>query len=432
MYLRGEFWRRLAVATAMGAVIAGAAPGLQSFQDRNPDTIKLHSSILSEERTCSIALPAGYGERLRGLRYVFVNNRGWDTSGRSEREGAYTPANRPAKWEWPMATPAEQGLNPKPLEELVAAIREGRRYPRLRSLLIIRGGHLVLEEYFGGYRGDAPHTLQSVSKSVTSALVGIAIASGEFSGVEERILAFFPGEKNIANRDPLKESIRLQDLLTMRSGTDYNENGSSSPHFQLNRLARGWDKFYLDRPMLRKPGTHFLYDSGGVILMSAMLKNRTGKHADHYAEEHLFKPLGIDRKSWFRNQEGHPHTGGGLHLLPRDMAKFGLMYLQNGRWQDRHIVGADWVHESTRLHVDFGGTRGRILGYGYLWWILAPDPAGPQKESIYAAMGFRAQYIFVIPEHDMVVVVNGDTRSGVDQRKPIDFLYTHILPSVVK
>jgi len=339
------------------------------------------------------------------------------------------PTEQSETWEWPLSTPEKQQLDPKPLAELVSLIREGRKYPRLHSLLVIRHGYLVVEEYFGRFQGDSLHTLQSVTKSFTSALVGIAISRGEFKGVDEKILDFFPDMTGIANLDERKESICLKDLLTMRSGTDYNENGPDSPHFQLNRLPRGWDKFYLDRPMLRMPGTHFLYDSGGVILMSAMLKKRTGMHADQYAEKYLFKPLQIAQKFWFRNQESHPHTGGGLNLKPRDTAKFGLLYLQKGRWGGKQIVPEAWVKESSIKRVDFGATS-QTIGYGYLWWILRPDPDGNGKDNIYAAMGFRAQYIFVIPEHDMVVVVNGDTQSRIDQRKPIEFLYTHILKSV--
>ncbi len=116
-------------------------------------------------------------------------------------------------------------------------------------------------------------------------------------------------------------------------------------------------------------------------------------------------------------------------MRPRDMAKFGLLYLRHGRWQDQQIVPAHWVAESTRKHVSFTN-RGNVVGYGYLWWILAPDPGGLGKEYIYAAMGFRAQYIFVVPEHDLVVAVTGGTTSGADQRKPIEFLYSHILPSL--
>ena len=346
-------------------------------------------------------------------------------------ESVSTIPQGPAAWTWPVSSPGEQGLDTVRLGELVGLIREGVRYPRLHCLLIIRHGFLVVEEYFNGWQAEKLHTLQSVSKSFTSALVGIAIAQGEFKGVEERILDFFPGRKDIANMDERKASLRLIDLLTMRSGTDYHESGPDSPHFQLNKLPKGWDKFYLDRPMLRQPGTHFLYDSGGVILLSSMLKNRAGMHADAYAEGSLFKSLRIDEYFWFKNWEGHPHTGGGLNLKARDTAKLGQLYLQGGRLGKEQVVPEEWVRDSLRLQVNFEAKGQGVIGYGYLWWILAPDPAGAGRQNIAAAMGFKGQYIFVIPEHDMVVVINGDTRSRIDQRKPIEFLYSHILSSVL-
>ncbi|UCH94684.1 MAG: DUF4274 domain-containing protein [Candidatus Aminicenantes bacterium] len=336
----------------------------------------------------------------------------------------------PGVWKWPKATPEQQQLDSSRLQELVRLIREGKEFPRLHSLLIVRNGYLVVEEYFGGYHAGKSHTLQSVSKSFTSALVGIAIEQRKFKGVDEKVLDFFPSVKNIKNMDDRKGAMRLRDLLTMRTGTDYHERGPDAPHFRLNKLERGWDRFYLNRKMITQPGTHFQYDSGGVILMSSMLKNRSGMHADEFARHHLFKPLQIKGESWIKNKEGHPHTGGGLYLKPRDMAKLGLLYLQNGRWEEKQVVPAKWVKESLKKHVSFPLPRGKVIGYGYLWWIMAPDPKGPGKEYIYAAMGFRAQYIFIIPEHDMVVVVTGDTRSGLDQRKPINFIYTHILPAV--
>jgi len=174
--------------------------------------------------------------------------------------------------------------------------------------------------------------LQSVSKSLISALIGISIDRGDLKSLDTKILDFFPDMDDIANMDERKAKIRLQDLLTMRSGTDYYAGTPESPHSQLNRLSKGWDKFYLDRPMVSDPGTAFLYDSGGVILMSSILKNRTGMHADEYAEKFLFNPLQIDRVRWYKNEEGHPHTGGGFNLMPRDTAKFGLLYLQKGKW----------------------------------------------------------------------------------------------------
>jgi len=334
------------------------------------------------------------------------------------------------RWEWPRSTPEQQGLDSERLTELVELIREGKEFPDLHSLLIVRNGNLVVEEYFRDHSADKLHTLQSVSKSFTSALIGIAIERGAIIGVNEKVLDFFTDVRIIKNMDSRKTSMSLRDLLTMRSGTDYHEGPAGSPHSTLNSLDTGWDQFYLDRPMVRDPGTHFQYDSGGVILMSSMLKDRTGVHADGYAQEYLFKPLEITKVQWLKNKEGHPHTGGGLYLVPRDMAKFGLLYLHNGSWNGRHIVPSDWVKVSVKKHVILRRNVPGVVGYGYLWWILSPDPDGSGKEYIYAAMGFRAQYIFVIPEHDMVVVVTGGTRSAVDQRKPIEFLYSHILPAI--
>jgi CubicO group peptidase (beta-lactamase class C family) len=335
-----------------------------------------------------------------------------------------------ADWTWPRSTPEEQGLDRAKLQDLADLIRAGEKYPRLHCLLVIRHGKLVLEEYFG-WQPERLHTLQSVSKSFTSALVGIAIKQEKFKGVQEKMLDFFPEKEpaDIENMDSRKAAIRLEDLLTMRSGTDYHESGPDSPHFKLNALRTGWDTFYLNRPMRTEPGTSFLYDSGAVIITSSMLKNRTGKHAHEFAEDTLFKALDITRKFWITNEEGHPHTGGGLNLAPLDTAKLGQLYLNKGQWEGMEVVPEAWVRESTRRHVNLQ-SRGHAVGYGYWWWILKPDPAGGGVEDIYAAMGFKAQYIFVIPEHDMVVVVNGDTRNRTDQQKPLEFLYTHILPSV--
>ena len=344
--------------------------------------------------------------------------------------GADSPA---APWptaSWPVSTAAEQGLDADRLDELVRLIGQGERFPDLHSLLIVRHGYLVLEEYFAGYDADDLHMLQSVSKSFTSAVIGIAIDQGTLAGVEEPVLDFFPDRQGIENLDDRKRAMTVEDLLTMRSGTDYHERGPDSPHFQLNRKSRGWTEFILDRPMITDPGTQFQYDSGGVILMSALIKARTGEHADTYMKEHLFAPLGIKRQRWFRNAEGHPHLGGGLHLTPRDMAKFGLLYLRKGKWEDEQVVPSEWVKASFRRQVQFPSQMSPFAGYGYLWWVLPPADEDGEHPDILAACGFRAQYIFVIPEHEMVVVVTGGTHNHTDQGKPVRFLYSHILPAV--
>ena len=359
------------------------------------------------------------------LLYLTINN-----FGSLSKIEEHNSKSQTSTFQWEISFPSEHGLDLDKMTEMVNLIREGERYPRMQSLLIVRNGFLVLEEYFNKWTADRLHILQSVTKSFTSALIGMAIAEGEIKGVDEKILDFFPDMEDIANMDERKANIRIKDLLTMRSGVDYHENGQDSPHFQLNRTPTGWDKFYLDRPMRGEPGKNFNYDSGGVILLSAILKSRTGTHADVYAENTLFKSLGIEKKFWAKNQEGHPHTGGGLALRTRDMARFGLLYLNKGKWEGKQVIPEDWIQESFTKHVDFENQGQDVVGYGYLWWIQKPDPLGNGEEYIYAARGAQGQYIFVVPEHDMVVAINADTKSGEQQRNIVNILYNHILPSV--
>lgn len=335
-----------------------------------------------------------------------------------------------AAWDWTVSTPDKEGMDPKKLADLTEAIRKGEVCPRLHALLVVRHGRIALEEYFSGWQADRLHTLQSVTKSFASALVGIAIARGEFKGVEEKVLDFFPDMKDIANMDERKAAIRLKDLLTMRTGVDFHESGPNSPLEQLSQKATGWDKFYLDRPMISAPGTNFNYDSGGVILLSAMLKNRTGMHALEYAERYLFKPLGIVNKFWNTNLEGHTHTGGGLALTARDAARFGLLYLNNGRWGNEQIVPEAWVKESLSMQVDMTAPGQPPGGYGYWWWIGAPDWQGKGRQYVGYARGRLGQYIFVVPEYDMVVVFFGDHKTSAESGKIISVFYDRVLVAV--
>lgn len=333
-------------------------------------------------------------------------------------------------YEWKTSTPDAQGLDPEILDSLVQGIREEKKFPDVNSLLIARNGFLVVEEYFNDYNAETLHMVQSVTKSFVSALVGIAIDKGIIKDVDQRILGFFPDIDSIENLDERKRSIRIADLLTMRTGTDFYERENGSPNFELNRLATGWDTFYLNRPMIRDPGTVFQYDTGGTVLLSAVLKNLTGMHADAFADQYLFNHLHISKRYWIKNCEGYPHSGGGLHLIPRDMAKLGQLYLQKGLWEGRQIVPASWVEESFRIHVKFDLPKNHpYAGYGYYWWILKIDPQGEKTGYIYTALGLWGQFVFVIPDYDMVVSVNSDAR-GVNESHPISFLYSNIIPSV--
>jgi CubicO group peptidase (beta-lactamase class C family) len=344
----------------------------------------------------------------------------WGTSVRNARA-----------WEWPVSTPAAEGLDPGRLASLAKRIRQEEWAKRirqeecctgLRALLIARHGRLVTEEYFHGWGPGLLHTLQSVTKSFASALVGIALSRGEFKGVDERVLDYFPDGNTFAALDERKASLRIRDLLTMRTGVDYDESGVFSPHARLNLLPWGRDTWYLRRPMLASPGTAFHYDSGGAVLLSSLLKRRTGMHAEAYAERYLFAPLGIQRESWRANLAGHTHTGGGLYLNARDTAKLGQLYLQGGRWGDTQVVPEAWVRESLQRHVAFDAPGRGVIGYGYLWWVLSGG--------VYAAIGRWGQYLFIVPEHELVVAVFTMPWPGTDADKPVEFLYEQIIPAV--
>jgi CubicO group peptidase (beta-lactamase class C family) len=354
------------------------------------------------------------------------------SAGSSRRAHAQAPDDYFPTADWRTPSPQEQQLNKKVLKRLLKRIRNNA-IGGIDSLLIARNGHLVTEEYFHGWGPDDLHTLQSDSKSVTSLLVGIALEQGKISGIDQTVLSFFPEYRKIRNVDERKSAITLRDLLTMRTGLDWGEDPyEGSPLFQLNNCRCDWLKFVLDWPMRETPGTRFEYNSGGVILLAGVIRNATSIPTDAFAQRYLFDPLGITQVRWYYGEPDNlPHTGGGLNLRPRDMAKIGYLMLRNGRWENQQIVSADWVRESTSHAVTFPRTfASRPVDYGYLWWLLSLDgEAGAHNRDadIYTASGAQGQWIFVIPKYDMVVVSTGNT-PVFDQA--VDFLYSDILPAV--
>ena len=346
------------------------------------------------------------------------------------RAGVQAPADYFPDADWRTSTPQDQQLNRKILKRLIKRIRKNE-ISGIDSLLIARNGYMVTEEYFHGWGPDDLHTLQSDSKSVTSLLVGIALAQGTISSIDQTVLGFFPEYRKIHNVDERKSAMTLRGLLTMRTGLDWSEDPyEGSPLFQLNNCQCDWLKFVLDWPMRETPGTRFEYNSGGVILLAGVIRNATGIPTDTFAQRYLFDPLGITQVRWAYGQPDNlPHTGGGLSLRPRDMAKIGYLMLRDGRWDDQQIVSAAWVRDSTAHSVIRPRTfASRPVDYGYLWWLLSLDPeGGAQDLDIYTAAGAQGQWIFVIPKYDMVVVSTGNTPSF---DRAVDFLYSDILPAV--
>jgi CubicO group peptidase (beta-lactamase class C family) len=275
------------------------------------------------------------------------------------------------------------------LADMLAEI-EARGYA-LDSVSVVRHGALVLDAYVHPFGPNQQHEIYSCTKSVVSALVGIALREGYIESVEQPLLDFFPG-RTVAYRDG-KESITLEHVLTMSGGLLCRDSYLYRwQGIQEMRQTGDWVQYMLDLPMAEEPGTHFEYCNGGSFLLSAILQETTGRTALEYAGERLFGPLGISDVTWPANPQGISVGWGEVRMRPHDMLKIGYLYLNEGRWEGEQIVPVEWVAASTRRHID-GTLQG---GYGYQWWIAEPD--------VYMALGYSGQYILVAPELDMVVV----------------------------
>ncbi|MES2522587.1 MAG: serine hydrolase [Gemmatimonadota bacterium] len=254
------------------------------------------------------------------------------------------------------------------------------------------------------WNGGDLHTLQSVTKSVTATLIGIAQHRGQIRNPQQPLLSFFAAYK-LDTVDPRLRSATLADLLTMRSGIEWHEMdrplNETNTTLQLERSA-DWIRFTLAQPMDAAPGTKWAYNSGGSQLMSEVLRSATGLHADLYAERYLFAPLGIRSYHWKHTPSGHPDTEGGLYLAPMDLAKIGQLYLNDGVWNGTRVLPAGWAREATARHVDHTDpTNSASPGYGYQWWRY--DRRGVE---VWVGTGFGGQFLVIVPQIRLVGVVN--------------------------
>jgi len=323
--------------------------------------------------------------------------------------------------EWPASTPEAEGIDRRMMLELVQHIHE-RRYGTIHSLLIVRHRRLVLEEYFSGWNAASAHTLQSVTKSVTSLAVGLAIDRGRLR-LSDTPLSLFRDYEPVAAVDARKEALTVRDLLMMQSGFNWDEGHyEGSPLQQLNTCRCDWIRFMLDWPMRETPGTRWQYTSGNTILLGAMVGRATGRRIDQFLDEQLFAALDVRDARWERGlPDGLPHTGGGLYLRSRDMAKLGTLVAANGTWQDRSLISSSWIAGSTATPTTTGWTfGGQLAAYGYGWWGL--------PQGVITASGARGQWIFIVPARDLVVVSTAENTSGADAA--VRFFYSQILPAV--
>ena len=300
-----------------------------------------------------------------------------------------------------------------------------RTYPDVHSVLIARQGRVVLEEYFYHYDRGTPHQLRSATKSVASALVGIAIDRGLIRDLDTPVLPFFADEyQSIDHLTAAKERITVRDLLTHRSGLDCDDWSQESPGNEVRMGRTGdWVKFILDLPMTSDPGGEARYCSGGVVVLKRLVEKVAGIPLEAFAEEHLFGPLGIEEYTWrFDPDSSSAATFTQLYLRPRDMMKFGLLFSNGGRWNGKQVISEAWVTASTSSQTSVGDTD-----YGYLWWRPYLNVPGGRHNAI-AAQGNGGQEIYLWPELDMVVVLTG---GNYNRQSPSNRLFIeHILPTV--
>jgi CubicO group peptidase (beta-lactamase class C family) len=234
----------------------------------------------------------------------------------------------------------------------------------VHSLLIVRNGYLVLDAYFYPFQEDQVHDGASMTKSITSTLVGIALGKHKLSSLGQPVLSLFP-ERQVGNRDERKDRMTIEHLLTMTSGLDCHSDHAELTLREMMQ-SKDWVQFMLDLPMVAEPGSKFEYCSGGMHLLSAIISQCTGSSALEFARHELFEPLGIQDVIWPSDAHGVSHGWGDLHLQPRGMAKIGYLWLNQGRWEGRQIVPVEWMQQATQPHSHPGHSTAE---YGYGFWV---------------------------------------------------------------
>lgn len=358
---------------------------------------------------------------------------------------------------WPISSLEEQGIDAESIKRIQRSLELGT-YGYIDRFMLIRNGYVVADEYYEHdyerinegrdptshpynyyhpdwhpyYQGSDLHTLQSVTKSVISVVIGIAIQRGELSGTGVKVIDYFE-DYELQNLDERKRRITLEDLLTMRSGLDWDEwaypfEDSRNIATQME-ASNDWIQFVLDRPMAHDPGEVWSYSSGASQLLSVVFKKATGFFIDEYAEEHLFRPLGITEYYWKKTPKGWPDTEGGLYLKAEDLAKIGYLILREGVWEGNQIVSTEWVEESTspKVYDIFPQDPVWDWGYGYQWWSI--DVISSEMPRIVFAPGYGGQYLFIVPELDLLAVFNSWNIYGT-QPSLIDLFIQRIAPAV--
>ena len=269
-------------------------------------------------------------------------------------------------------------------------------FPHLYSLLVIRHGAIVFEQYYQGHDSSTLFDVRSVTKSFISALIGISLVEKKIVNLDQTVLSYFP-EYKANNMDPQKAAITIKDLLMMKSGIAWDED------YEFERLSfiDNWIQYIFSLPMTDNPGHVFNYNSGVSHILSELIRRVTGINALEFARQRLFSPLGIYNLHWQTDPMGIPFGFAGLSLTARDLAKLGLLFLMQGRWNKTQILTPEYIQASTTAWSSGGFPE--EANYGYHWWVL-PSESHPA----FFAAGYGGQYLWIVPNLDLIVVTTAE------------------------
>jgi CubicO group peptidase (beta-lactamase class C family) len=328
-------------------------------------------------------------------------------------------------------------MSGKPLRDMEEAIRAGQ-FKKIASVLVARGGRVVYEGYFDGDASTLRDT-RSATKSITSALVGIAIAEKKLNGVNARVLELLTERaRKMQNPDPRKDKITIEDFLTMSSPLECDDwNDASRGNEERMYVIEDWAQFILDLPVrgrnvgekaeAPKYERNFSYCTGGVFVLSEVLQKATGLRTDRYAQEKLFGPLGINDEQWVYSPLNIPETGGGLRLSSRDLLKIAELYRNGGVWQGSRVLDEAWVKVSTQSHAQIDDQT----EYGYLWWLKTFKSGGKDRPAYYMS-GNGGNKVAVFPALDMAVVITSTNYNTRGMHEQTDKLLTDYILAAVQ
>ena len=309
------------------------------------------------------------------------------------------------------STPEKEGFDKQLFDKVIGKIEKGD-YGALTSLIVISDNKLITERYFNGCEKDSVHSIQSVSKSITSLLIGKAIEIGEIGSIDEKIVDILP-ELRTEKMDSRKDSLSIKHYLTMSAGFEWSEKYPSmdkrSSLYPIYNQKQDYIQYFFNQPLIHKAGRMFEYNSGLSMTLGAVLQRKSSIELEEFAEKHLFHPMGIEyvwhnSVLWDGDKNGLAHCGGGLYLRPIDMAKIGSMVYNNGVWNGKQIISKEWIKESTSPIIDAGKAK-RYRKYGYQWWLY--DPLFDLDTILYAD-GYAGQNIFILKDFNTIIVTTGD------------------------